>query len=124
MKRLFLSLVMLLNSMLVLCQTTSKEKILGKWQSVKDKKQFLTFTKNYYIETYVGAAVDSSKYTIKKDKIGDKLIVFDSDGNFEYYIITLNATDLELSYVGRGNTTLFKRVKPKPSLQKKNTAKA
>jgi hypothetical protein len=114
MKNIALFIAGIIISITAACQPLDKSKLIGRWQSKADKKSFLTFTKKYQVSEYEGSDLDTAIYTIKKDKIGDKLVVFDSDGDFEYYILTLTASNLSLSYIPRGNTLTFRRIISRP----------
>lgn len=105
-------------------ETSSTFQLLqGKWQSMDDKSDFLVFENNHRKEKSSGVdkwdddvftlsdhcinESDSSS-TVPKEK--DKYL---SCKEFDlcWYISLLDANRLKLTYVGRGNELVYKRVK-------------
>ena len=99
------------------------EKIQGKWQSTDDKTNFLVFEKDHRKEIADGM----EKWDDEVFVLGNKCLN-DSDKDKEiepekdkyisciksdlcWYITEVNSTDLSLSYMGRGNTLTYKKVK-------------
>jgi hypothetical protein len=93
--------------------------LTGNWISTDDAKSEISINADDWIEMYDGKQVSSSKYamadtclnaaTDKSNVEGKYATVFDTSGNFCYYIVELTADNLKLSYVGRGNTLSYKR---------------
>lgn len=95
----------------------------GKWQSNDDKSNFIVFENNHRKEIADGMDKwDDEEYVLsdkckndtnKDDEIESEpnryISLMQSD--MCWYIIELNATTLSLSYMGRGNTLNYTRVK-------------
>ena len=110
--------------------TTEKKNVIsinellhGKWQSMDDKTNFLMFDENERKESSDGmktwdneAFVLSNKCLNESDKdngLGlekDKYISC-MESDLCWYIVSLNKDFLTLSYMGRGNTLKYKRLK-------------
>jgi hypothetical protein len=99
------------------------ELIQGKWQSTVDKSNFLIFDKKERKESSDGMKtwdketfVLSNKCLNETDKDNglelekDKYISC-KESDLCWYIVYLNKDFLTLSYMGRGNTLKYKRVK-------------
>jgi hypothetical protein len=99
------------------------EKIQGKWQSTDDKTNFLVFEKDHRKEFADGMEKWDDEIFVLGDKCLNDL---DKDKEIEaeknkyisciksdlcWYITEVNSTDLSLSYMGRGNTLMYKKVK-------------
>ena len=99
------------------------EKIQGKWQSTDDKTNFLVFEKDHRKEFADGMEKWDDEVFVLSDKCLNDL---DKDREIEpekdkyisciksdlcWYITEVNSTDLSLSYMGRGNTLMYKKVK-------------
>ena len=99
------------------------ELIQGKWQSLDDKTNFLMFDKNEKKE--IGAGMEN--WDVEPFELSDKCLnESDKDNGIElekdkyisckqsdmcWYIVAVNKDFLTLSYMGRGNTLKYKRVK-------------
>ena len=93
----------------------------GTWISTEDLKSQIQVKSNSWIELYEGEKPDSLKFAIgdsclanagaKSNPAGKYITVFDPDGNRCFFIVNVNDSKLELSYVGRGNTLTYKKKK-------------
>jgi hypothetical protein len=99
------------------------ELIQGKWQSIDDKTNFLMFDKNERKE--IGAGMEN--WDVEPFELSDKCLnESDKENGIEsekdkyisckesdscWYIVSINKDFLTLSYMGRGNTLEYKRVK-------------
>jgi len=93
----------------------------GNWVSTDDPKSELQVKGNEWIEIYKGETPETTKFAtgdscLANDKAktnpkGKYITVFDKDDSRCFYIINVNDTKLELSYVGRGNTLTYKKKK-------------
>lgn len=94
----------------------------GKWQAVNDKKNFLVFDKDKRKETGDGSTWNSETYVLSNKCMNES----DLENGFEpekdkyisctesdlcWYIVLINKDFLTLSYMGRGNSLKYKRVK-------------
>jgi hypothetical protein len=102
---------------------SSFEKIQGKWQSTDDKTNFLVFEKDHRKDFADGM----EKWDDEVFVLGDKCLNdLDKDREIEpekdkyisciksdlcWYIVEVNSSGLSLSYMGRGNTLTYKKVK-------------
>ena len=103
--------------------TTVNELIQGKWQSMDDKTNFLIFDKNERKEIGGGMKTWDKETFILSDKClnesdkgnGLKLekdkYISCKESDMCWYIVSINKDFLILSYMGRGNTLKYKRVK-------------
>ena len=110
--------------------TTEKKNVIsinellqGKWQSMDDKTNFLMFDKNERKESSdrmktwdKEAFVLSNKCLNESDKENGLKLEKDKymscmESDLCWYIVFLNKDFLTLSYMGRGNTLKYKRVK-------------
>jgi hypothetical protein len=104
-------------------KTSGYELLQGKWQNVEDKTNFIIFEKNHRKEisegmedwddaTYVlsDACMNESKKGSVLEKEKDRYISVPED-DLCCYILKLDATTLSISYMGRGNTFTYKKVK-------------
>jgi hypothetical protein len=99
------------------------ELLQGKWQSTDDKTNILVFEKNHRKEISEGMdkwdveefilsdrCMNESNKNMEVEKEKDRYIsVLKSD--LSWYIIKLSSDTLSLSYMGRGNTLTYKKVK-------------
>lgn len=93
----------------------------GNWVSTDDPKSELQVKGNEWIETYKGEKPETTKFAtgdscLANDKAktnpkGKYITVFDKDDSRCFYIVSVNDSKLELSYVGRGNTLTYKKKK-------------
>ena len=93
----------------------------GNWISTDDPKSELQVKGNEWIETYKGEKPDVTKFAtgdscLANDKAktnpkGKYITVFDKDDSRCFYVVNVNDSKLELSYVGRGNTLTYKKKK-------------
>lgn len=102
---------------------TNFDLLQGKWQSTDDKTNFLIFENNQRKEIATGMnewdvetfslsdkCMNSSNISTQLPSEKDNYISL-SKTDMCYYIIELSATNLSLSYMGRGNTLNYTRVK-------------
>lgn len=118
-------------------QKTNLELLQGKWQSIDDKTNFLIFENNHRKEANIikgkgdwddeefvlsDKCINDSDKDIELDKEKDKYIsCLESD--LCWYIVSIDKKTLSLSYMGRGNTLTYKKVKSKkiqPLIKKTN----
>jgi hypothetical protein len=93
----------------------------GTWISTEDSKSSIEVKSNIWKELYTGEKPEEFKFATgdtclanansKSNPNGKYITVFDPDGNRCFYVVTVNDTKLELSYVGRGNTLTYKKKK-------------
>lgn len=93
----------------------------GNWVSTDDPKSELQIKGNEWIEIYKGEKPETTKFAtgdscLANDKVktnpkGKYITVFDKDESRCFYIVNVNDSKLELSYVGRGNTLTYKKKK-------------
>ena len=101
------------------------ELLQGKWQHVEDKSNYLLFDNNlrkeiadgmdkWEEEPYVlsDACMNSSDAGSDIPKEKDRYLTV-AEGDLCWYIVDVNENTLTLSYMGRGNTLKYNRVKPK-----------
>ena len=98
------------------------ELLQGKWQSTDDTSNYIVFDKDRRKEISEGMDnwedeqfVISDKCLNDNDKANDVPAEKDkyiscAESDLCWYIVDLNATNLTLSYMGRGNTLSYKRV--------------
>jgi len=100
-----------------------KELIQGKWQSVDDRTNFLVFDKGERKEIGGGMKTwEAEEYILSNKCLNES----EKENGFEpetdkyisckesdmcWYIVSINNNFLTLSYMGRGNTLKYKRVK-------------
>lgn len=100
----------------------AKNSILeGTWISTEDSKSVLQVKGNDWTELYEGEKPDTYKFgfgdsclanpNAKTNPNGKYITVFDVDGNRCFFIVSVNDSKLELSYVGRGNTLKYTKKK-------------
>ena len=136
MKNIFIALSIFFCFSQAICQskdnkpTTEKKNVMsinellqGKWQSMDDKTNFLMFDENERKEISDGmktwdkeAFVLSNKCLNESDKENGLKLEKDKymscmESDLCWYIVFLNKDFLTLSYMGRGNTLKYKRVK-------------
>lgn len=104
-------------------QKSNYDLLQGKWQSVEDKTNFVIFEKNQRKEISEGMEDwDESAYVLSdkcvNDSNKDKVVAKEKDRYISImgddlccYIEKLDATTLSISFMGRGNTFTYKRVK-------------
>jgi hypothetical protein len=93
----------------------------GTWISTEDSKSVLQVKGSDWTEVYEGEKPDTYKFgfgdsclanpNAKTNPSGKYITVFDIDGNRCFFIVSVNESKLELSYVGRGNTLTYKKKK-------------
>ncbi len=108
------------------CGTSTKKsdsdsKLIGTWVSNEDSKYELEITTSEWIDTYEGKNTLKAKYilgdtcavsiTDKNIQSGKYITVFDNSEIYCYFIVSATDENLELSYVGRGNTLSFSKKK-------------
>jgi hypothetical protein len=91
----------------------------GKWVSVDDPKSVIEFIKDYKIDYYDKEFMSKAgfklydHFPLNKGSVinndGQYLIVVDGDDKFEYEIIKLSDSELELIYMGRGNILRYEK---------------
>jgi len=95
----------------------------GKWQHIDDKSNYLVFEGNYRKETAEGM----TEWNVEEFTLSDQCLNESGKNNgikkeeakylsciksdLCWYIIVLDEENLSLSYMGRGNTLTYKRVK-------------
>lgn len=104
-------------------KTSNFDLLQGKWQNVDDKTNFVIFEKNQRKEISEGMEDwDETEYALsdvcKNDSNKGKVTEKEKDRYISLlgddlccYIEKLDATTLSISYMGRGNTFTYKRVK-------------
>jgi hypothetical protein len=136
-KYLLLIFICLAFSEIANAQKTNLELLQGKWQSIDDKTNFLIFENNHRKEANIikgkgdwddeefvlsDKCLNDSDKDIELDKEKDKYIsCLESD--LCWYIVSIDEKTLSLSYMGRGNTLTYKKVKSKktqPLIKKTN----
>ena len=99
------------------------ELLQGKWQHIQDTSNYLVFVGNYRKETAGGMnGWDEEEFSLSNTCLNDS----DKDNGIEkeeakylrciksdlcWYIVELDKENLTLSYMGRGNTLTYKRMK-------------
>lgn len=93
----------------------------GNWVSTDDPNSELKVKGNEWIEIYKGEKPETTKFATgdsclvndkaKTNPKGKYITVFDKDESRCFYIVNVNDSKLELSYVGRGNTLTYKKNK-------------
>ncbi|MFA5405079.1 MAG: hypothetical protein WC358_09110 [Ignavibacteria bacterium] len=93
----------------------------GTWISTEDANSQIQIKSNFWVELYEGEKPDTFKFALgdsclaninaKANPSGKYITVFDPDGNRCFFVVSVNDTKLDLSYVGRGNTLTYKKKK-------------
>lgn len=136
-KYLLVIFICLALSQIANAQKTNLELLQGKWQSIDDKTNFLIFENNHRKEANIikgkgdwddeefilsDKCINDSDKDIELGKEKDKYIsCLESD--LCWYIVSIDEKTLSLSYMGRGNTLTYKKVKSKriqPLIKKTN----
>lgn len=96
-----------------------KRQLIGEWQSTEDANDWLKFTKDQCFDYYIGDAdLSVNQYILDYNCDGTAPAPTDgeapayirlTDDDMCWYIIKVDEENLELSYVGRGNTLTYKR---------------
>ncbi|WP_146104771.1 hypothetical protein [Tenacibaculum sp. SG-28] len=89
----------------------------GKWKSIDDANNVLWFQDTWRKESTGSNKPWSKDAFILADACNSK--VQNTSGSYLvcpnidlcWYIISINATTLQLSYIGRGNTLMYKRIR-------------
>ncbi|MCH2226024.1 MAG: hypothetical protein MK066_14745 [Crocinitomicaceae bacterium] len=101
---------------------TNKELLLGKWQHIDDKTNYIVFEDEYRKEIAGSASTWNQTNYILSDRCIDEMdtnnILSQEDGRFIscrdsymcWYIVDISFEQLELSYMGRGNSLKYNRV--------------
>ena len=91
--------------------------VKGRWLNTSDKNEEWEFTDSYLKMYYEGKMVSEEKYGINnKCATGEtpaeeaEKYISTHDG-LCYYIVKMDASNLELSFVGKGNTLSFTKAK-------------
>ena len=99
------------------------DQLQGLWQSTDDAKNFLLFEGDHRKESYEGIdAVDDEIFVLSdkcmnesnKDAVTEKekdRYISTIDSDMCWYIVSVDSEMLTLSYMGRGNTLVYKRAK-------------
>jgi len=123
MKTSIFFIALLMNTFSVNAQKSNLELLQGKWQSTDDKTNFLVFEDNHRKEISKGmTSWDDEEFTLSDKCINDNNKDNDTEREKDryiscvesdlcWYIIEVTPTKLSLSYVARGNTLTYKRVK-------------
>lgn len=112
----------LLFSKVIYSQEITLEKLQGKWQSFDDKTNVLWFDGNLRKETNDGKVWDSEPYVISSNCMNpsdaesgsnseDSNFISCEESDLCWMITSLTSTELSLTYMGRGNTLRYKRIK-------------
>lgn len=95
----------------------TKSLLIGKWQSTDDTNAFIEYTSKLSIETNIGVEF-IEEYTLSNTCINGEGIASKEDDYISghkselcWYIISIDEENLSLSFVGRGNTLNYRRVK-------------
>jgi hypothetical protein len=104
-------------------QTSNLDMLQGKWQHIDDSSNFLVFENNHRKEIVEGMKEwDDEEFIIsdncknesdkEREIIGEKdRYISLAESDMCWYIIELDSSTLSLSYVGRGNTLTYEKVK-------------
>ncbi|WP_276390699.1 hypothetical protein [Eudoraea chungangensis] len=94
-----------------------KSLLIGQWKSTNDENNFIEFTSSFKIETNSGAE-DIEAYILSNNCINGEGTASKEDDYISglkselcWYIISMDEKNLSLSYLGRGNTLNYQRVK-------------
>ena len=94
-----------------------KSLLIGEWKSTDDENNFVEFTSNLKIETNRGVD-DIEEYILSNTCVNGEGTASQEDDYISgqkselcWYIISIDEENLSLSYLGRGNTLNYKRVK-------------
>jgi hypothetical protein len=99
------------------------ELLQGKWQSTEDKTNFIIFEGNlrkeiaggmdkWDVETFILSDRCMNKSDIDKNVEAEKdKYISCEDSDLCWYILGVSKESLTLSYMGRGNTLMYKRAK-------------
>lgn len=122
MKKTLLILVMLSLFINVSAQKSNSDLLQGKWQSTSDKSNFLIFENNHRKESGGYGSYDDYVFIISDACMDDGSVYYSGipkekdryislvDEGLCWYIIDVTPTELNLSYVSRGNTLSYKKV--------------
>ncbi|MDD4409765.1 MAG: hypothetical protein PHW52_03900 [Candidatus Pacebacteria bacterium] len=81
--------------------------VLGKWESLDDPASSIEFNGGKMIDYYQGEKMSEGAFTIKDDIINTTI-----DGEvMQYEIVSIDNDKLVLSYLARGNTLNYKKIK-------------
>lgn len=123
MKTFILITTLLMNIFAVNAQESNLELLQGKWQSMDDKTNFLVFEDNHRKEIAKGmTGWDDEEFTLSDKCINDNnkesenerekdRYISCKESDLCWYIIEVTPAKLSLSYVSRGNTLTYKKVK-------------
>jgi hypothetical protein len=98
-----------------------KNLLQGKWQSIDDKSSFIVFDKEFMIDIYKDKRINSEKYILadkcKTENFTDSPMNKEVDryiscpkSDLCWYIDKINDSQLELIYLGRGNTLKYRKL--------------
>ncbi len=94
-----------------------KSLLLGTWQSTDDENYFVEFTSKLKIENNIGVE-DIEEYTLSNTCMNGEGTESKEDHYISgqkselcWYIISIDEENLSLSFVGRGNTLNYRRIK-------------
>ena len=97
---------------------TATVSIVGTWKSTDDTKASIIFKDGgSYSDTYEGEGISEGNWIVYEkeeaeyDPSGVFLRIIVDGGEFEYAILTSNEETLTLSYLARGNTLNYTRIK-------------
>lgn len=122
MKTLLILLTLVVSTTVFSQKQNVYQLLQGKWQSLDDKSNILWFDKDHRKEFAAGMrAWDDEMYVLSNackntsDKESEMPLETDkyisvAKSDMCWYIEKLTPTTLELSYVGRGNTLVYKKV--------------
>lgn len=103
-----LFLVLVLTGFASTAQSSDAKLIIGRWQSIDDRKSEMVFTKDRETDYYGKKQELVSTYRLQHDSL---VTVDVKSGDTSYYIITsLSSKNLALMYLARGNILTYRRV--------------
>ena len=89
-------------------ESKAKDKIIGEWKSLDDSKSMKVFEKGQISkEIYNGEIMSQGTWELTGESA---LRVLDNNEEYLFTILKLSDTELELSYLPRGNTLRYARV--------------
>ena len=98
---------------------TYSQLIQGRWTSIDDEDSVIEFKDGMKTDIYSGEEMSRDKFgfydslsvdeSSEESENGKYLVVHNRDGAFEYEVLKLSDTELELIYLPRGNTLKYKK---------------
>jgi len=90
-----------------------KTLLQGRWRDTTDAKSEIAFRDNLRFDYYEGKELDKGEFTMAKTCEGhepSKMDEYMIEGDMCWFVLDINAENLSLSYVGRGNSLFYVRV--------------